>query len=122
MSDKYLKIKTSVEQAVLDYVPRITCICGSTRFIEEMAMIAWEFEKRGVIALGPHLLPKWPGIGAHHQAEREGVQEILDTVHLRKIAMADLLYVANVDGYIGDRTKEELTTAKKMGKKTMFFY
>lgn len=96
---------------------RIVCICGSTRFIGEMAVQTWEFEKRGVIALGPHLLPQWyEGVQEHHQAEAEGVAHIIDELHLRKIDMADEVFVVNVNGYIGERTAAEIAYAKEHGK------
>ena len=95
----------------------IVCISGSTRFIENIAVAAWEFEKRGILALGMHLLPAWyEGVSAHHQGEAEGVAETLDALHLRKIEMCDRLFVVNVSGYIGDSTRREIEYAKKLGK------
>lgn len=97
--------------------PRIVCICGSTRFIELMAAKAWEFEKQGIMALSPHLLPAWySGVKADHQAEAEGVADILDELHLKKIDMADSVFVVNVGGYIGERTRAEIAYAFKQGK------
>ena len=37
--------------------PKIITLCGSTRFIETFAVMAWELEKQGAIVLGLHLLP-----------------------------------------------------------------
>jgi hypothetical protein len=96
---------------------RIVCISGSTRFLDQMAVAAWELEKKGVIAIGPHLLPmSYPGVRASHQAEAEGVRAVLDELHLRKIDLADLVYVVNVGGYIGESTRKELKYARKVGK------
>jgi hypothetical protein len=94
----------------------IVCISGSTRFVDRMAVAAWEFEKRGEIALGCHLLPAWYGAEAHHQAEKEGVAESMDKLHLRKIDLADRLFVVNVDGYIGESTRREIAYATSLGK------
>jgi hypothetical protein len=96
--------------------PKIVCICGSTRFVDVMAVWAWDEEKKGHIALACHLLPHWYGAQAHHQAEEEGVAEILDALHLRKIDMADEVLVCNLDGYVGDRTRIETEYAMRKGK------
>jgi hypothetical protein len=100
--------------------PEIVCISGSTRFIEKMAIAAWEFEKQGVIALGCHLLPNWYMPHKHHGAEAEGCAEIMDELHLRKIDMADYLYVVDVGGYIGDSTRREIEYAKSLGKSIVY--
>ena len=44
-------------------------------------------------------------------------KEMLDDMHKRKIDMADEIFVVNVDGYIGESTKSEITYAKETGKK-----
>lgn len=104
--------------------PEIVCLCGSSRFIEQFAVIGWEFEKAGKIVLGLHLLPwsycqkfdtKGKGF-VDHIAEAEGVAEKMDELHLRKIDLADNVFVLNIDGYIGDSTRREIAYAKKTGK------
>jgi hypothetical protein len=84
--------------------------------VERAAVVAWEFEKRGKIALGMHLLPKWYADKEHHLAEHEGVAEILDQLHLQKILMADEVFVVNVGGYIGSRTIVEIKFAEEHNK------
>lgn len=97
--------------------PKMVCISGSTRFLDEMAVAAWEMEKQGILVVGPHLLPaSYPGIKPSHQAEEEGVREILDELHLRKIDLADEVHVVNVNGYIGESTRNELRYAVRSGK------
>lgn len=97
--------------------PKIVCICGSTRFLDQMAIAAWEMEKQGILVVGPHLLPaSYPGVKASHQAEAEGVRAILDELHLRKIDLCDQVYVVNVNGYIGESTRNELEYARRIGK------
>ena len=46
----------------------------------------------------------------------EGTKEMLDQMHLRKIDMADEIYVINVGGYIGESTRREIEYAKKNGR------
>lgn len=96
--------------------PKIVCLSGSTRFIETMAVCAWNLEKQGIITLGCILLPSWYGAEAHHQAEKEGVAEILDALHFHKIEIADELFVANAGGYIGEQTRKEIEYAKSLRK------
>lgn len=97
--------------------PKVICLCGSSRFVAEMAVFAWELEKRGVIALGMHLLPRWyEGLSNDHQAEAEGVAEQMDELHKRKIDLADEILVMNVGGYIGTSTRSEIAYAHAHGK------
>ena len=106
--------------------PHIVTLCGSSRFCAEMAVLAWEFEKGGRIALGLHLLPQsyceQKGMKPdtegkiHHIGEQEGVEDDMDMLHLRKIEMADSVYIVNVDGYIGESTKREIAYAERLGK------
>lgn len=96
--------------------PLVICFCGSTRFIEHMAVLAWEQEKLGRITLGPNLLPAGYDAPPSHAAEAEGVKEILDRTHLRKIDMADQVTVINIGGYIGDSTAAEIAYAEATGK------
>lgn len=108
--------------------PAVVVLCGSSRFIDQMAILGWELEKNeGVIVLGLHLLPQWyisvlDDMGRqitcqdHHQAEAEEVAGHMDELHLRKIDMADRVLVVNVDGYIGDSTRAEIEYATEAGK------
>jgi hypothetical protein len=107
--------------SVKGFNTKIVCISGSTRFLDTMAIAAWEMEKQGVLVIGPHLLPaSYPGIKPSHQAEVEGVRETLDELHLRKIDLCDEVYVVNVGGYIGESTTNELKYARKVGKPIRF--
>jgi hypothetical protein len=100
--------------------PRIICISGSTRFIDQIALVAWDFEKGGDIAIGPHLLPRSAEIGDSHQAEKEGVKDVLDRLHLAKIDLCDQVFVVNPGGYIGDSTAAEIAYAQETGKPVAF--
>jgi hypothetical protein len=101
--------------------PQIVCICGSSRFVDIAAVRMWELEKAGMIAIGMHLLPRWyDPESEHHQAEREGVAAILDELHLRKIDIADGIYVVNPCGYIGERTRFEINYAREQGKPVLY--
>ena len=96
--------------------PKIICLCGSSRFCSEMAVIAWEFEKEGYITLGLHLLPADYTPAESHLAEVEGVAQKMDELHLRKIDLADEVFVVNIGGYIGESTSREIQYAQDNGK------
>ena len=45
---------------------------------------------------------------------------MLDDMHLRKIDLADEIFVINVGGYIGERTRREIIYAEETGKKVNY--
>lgn len=110
------------KQTLVFEVPRptIVCLCGSTRFIEQMAIKAWELEKEGNIVLSCHLLPKWYCDAPDHFAEVEGVAKQMDQLHMRKIDLADEVLFLNVGGYLGESSRNELQYARDKGKVIRF--
>jgi len=100
------------------------CLCGSSRFVDIMAVCQWFIERdEGAIGMGLHLLPYWyckdaiPG----HLAEHEGCADKMNELHLRKIDLADEIFVVNFNDYIGDSTRNEIEYAKKTGKPVRWF-
>jgi hypothetical protein len=98
--------------------PKIIVLCGSSRFVQEMAVCAWLIERdEKAIVMGLHMLPMWyENCPADHLAEHECVAEAMDTLHLRKIDLAEEIFVVNCGGYIGDSTKREIKYAAEHGK------
>ena len=98
--------------------PKVIVLCGSSRFVDVMAVCAWLLEKKEkAIAMGLHLLPIWYSSESipDHLAEHEGVADEMDTLHLRKIDRADEIFVVNRGHYIGDSTRNEVGYAIKRG-------
>ncbi len=98
-------------------VPKIITVCGSSRFIEIMAVVAWLLERdEGAITMGLHLLPWWYCVDdiPDHLAEHEGCSDELDELHLKKIEISDEVYVVDQDGYIGDSTRREIAHAENL--------
>lgn len=96
---------------------KIVCFCGSTKFAQTFMIERWKLEKKGIITLGINILPNGYFEGEnHHGAEQEGVKEILDELHKRKIDICDEVIILNVDGYIGESTRSELEYAKSINK------
>jgi len=89
-----------------------------------MAVCAWLIERdEKAIAMGLHLLPEWycqENI-PDHLAEHESVADQMDELHLRKIDLADEIFVVNCKDYIGDSTKREIKYAQNNNKKIRFF-
>ena len=94
--------------------PAIACLCGSTRFMETFFEVGWGLTLLGKIVLSV-------GVCKHakdHGAEALGPDVVakLDELHLRKIDLADEVWVLNVGGYIGESTAREIAYAIETGK------
>jgi hypothetical protein len=98
---------------------RVICLCGSTRFTDQMLVKQWELTKSGNIVLSWCALPEWYFKGAH-VGDAEGVKEIVDEVHKRKIDLSDEVFVLNIGGYIGDSTRSEIDYAIAHNKPVVY--
>ena len=87
---------------------KVVTLCGSTRFKEQYM----EVQKRLTVGLFGH--------SGDEEVWKPGTKEMLDDMHLRKIDMADEIFVINVGGYIGESTKREIAYAEKTGKKVNY--
>ena len=56
------------------------------------------------------------GHSGDNEVWNDGVKEMLDDMHKRKIDMADGIFVINVGGYIGSSTRSEIQYAQEHGK------
>lgn len=87
------------------------CLCGSTRFKDKFFEVAKDLTMKGCIVTMPMVF-------MHSGDEINSIEKnFLDEVHKAKIADADLIYIINVDGYIGDSTRNEINWAAELGKK-----
>lgn len=100
---------------MVDIYPVIT-LCGSTRFREQYLEAQKRLTLAGNIVISVGLF----GHSGDDEVWAEGTKEMLDNMHLRKIDMADAIYVINVGGYIGESTKREIEYAKKNGKQILY--
>lgn len=87
--------------------PEIVCICGSTRFADEMRTANRDLTFAGVIVVAP---------GEADEAITDEQKTALAALHLRKIDLADRVLIVNPDGYIGESTRREITYAHATGK------
>lgn len=90
-------------------------ICGSMKFSEEMKKIAFQLESiRGYNVLQC----------TYNDLNIEITSNMFDNLeqaHFRKIDMSDMIYVVDVDGYIGNSVKKEIEYAKKHQKEIIFY-
>lgn len=91
--------------------PEIVCICGSTRFVDEMREANRELTFAGVIVLAP---------GEAGGPVTDEQKTVLDDLHLRKIDLADRVLVVNPGGYVGESTSREIAYARATGKPVSF--
>lgn len=92
--------------------PKIICLCGSTRFVNTWVAEYQRLSEEGNIVLTVARMPPSPSL----QYENPELKAKLDELHLRKIDLADEVFVLNVGGYVGSSTKAEIAYAESMGK------
>lgn len=91
---------------------KVVTLCGSTRFKDTFMEIQKRLTLQGYIVISVGLF----GHAGDEEVWTEGIKEMLDDMHKRKIDMADEIFVINVDGYIGYSTRSEIEYARKTGK------
>lgn len=91
---------------------KIITLCGSTRFKDQFIEAQKRLTLEGNIVISVGLF----GHSGDKEVWTEGIKEMLDDMHKRKIDMADEIFVINVGGYIGSSTRSEIEYAKSTGK------
>ena len=95
---------------------KVITLCGSTRFKNEFMETQKRLTLEGNIIISVGLF----GHSGDNEVWTEGIKEMLDDMHLRKIDLADEIFVVNVGGYIGSSTKREIEYAEKTGKRVRY--
>lgn len=120
VDDAFPELRERVDHelaGLLRTMPKIVCLCGSTRFYKEFQRANYEETMAGNIVLSV-------GFYMHVAEEAHGEtwgctpeQKIaLDALHFRKIDLADEVLVINVGGYVGESTRNEITYAMSLRK------
>jgi hypothetical protein len=91
---------------------KVITLCGSTRFKDEFMEVQKRLSLAGNIVISVGLF----GHSGDHEVWDDGVKEMLDDMHKRKIDMSDGIYVINVGGYIGSSTRTEIAYARAHSK------
>ena len=95
---------------------KVVTLCGSTRFKEQFLEVQKQLTLEGCIVISVGMF----GHAGDEEVWKPGVKEMLDDMHLRKIDMADEIFVINVGGYIGESTRREIAYAKQTGKRVNY--
>jgi len=95
---------------------KIITLCGSTRFKDEYIEAQKRLTLEGNIVISVGLF----GHSGDNEVYTENKKEMLDDMHLRKIDLADEIFVINPGKYIGESTSREIEYARKTGKKITF--
>jgi hypothetical protein len=98
-----------------DNPPSIICLCGSTKFKSEFLSASRAFTLAGHIVVMPGVFGHTDGGFVNPETKKK-----LDELHRKKIDIADVVYVVNVNGYIGQSTKAEIEYAESLGKQIRY--
>lgn len=93
---------------------KVITICGSLRYSKEMMKIAEELE----LKYGYAVIQCVYNVDGQKYDGRD--VSILDKIHRKKIDISDAIYVVNIDGYIGNSTKNEIEYAKRNCKEIIY--
>ena len=105
-------------------IPHVVVICGSTRFMAEMAQADLRETEAGRIVVKPGFDMKSPHGLTFDPAEADSDARIqalrmrLGELHRAKIRLADEVLV--VGDHIGDSTRAEIAYARSLGKPVRF--
>lgn len=91
---------------------KIVTLCGSTKFRDEFIAEQKRLTLEGHIVISVGLF----GHSGDNEVWSENTKEMLDDMHLRKIDLADEIFVINKGGYIGKSTANEIEYAGRTGK------
>ena len=95
---------------------RSVVLCGSRRFKPEMRKFGASLKKLGVVVYEPYLhsgQDEWRSLSDDY---KKFVALGLTHDHFYKIKMADVVYIFNKDGYMGNSSTLELGYSVALGK------
>lgn len=95
---------------------KVVTLCGSTKFKEQYLEAQKRLTLEGNIVISVGLF----GHSGDDEVWTEGTKAMLDDMHLRKIDMADEVFVINLGGYIGSSTRNEIKYAIDHGKEVRY--
>lgn len=91
-------------------------LCGSRRFKPEMRAFGKKLKAAGIVVYEPYLhsgQDEWANLS---QQYRNFIALGLTHDHFYKIKMADVVFIFNKDGYVGNSTTLEIGYAMALGK------
>lgn len=93
----------------------IITLCGSSKFKDEFLKVQKELSLKGYLVLSLGLF------GHSGDDEAWTKKGLLDKVYKQRIDISSSIFVIDVDGYVGESTKNEIEYAINRGK-TIYFY
>lgn len=87
----------------------IRCLIGSTRYRNEFESAAKAFSARGEVVLAPHIYASTDGLSKNDS-------DLLHEMNLKRIEMADMVFVINPNNRIPDHVHEEIAYAESLGR------
>ena len=99
----------------MDKKYKVITLCGSIKFKEEFLKMQEKLTLNGNIVLTPNFFQS-----IKKEEINEQTKKMLDEMHRQKIDMSDVIYVINVNGYIGESTKNEIEYAKSKNKEILY--
>jgi len=101
-------------------MPKIICLCGSTKFKDLFLKHQKRLTLQGIIVLS---------VGLFGHADNEfntvitpEIKIMLDQLHLRKIDLADEVHIICPGNYIGESTSKEITYAMEHNRPITMVY
>lgn len=88
---------------------KIITICGSYKYKSKMISVYQQLTDLGYIVL-------FPAMGCESHDKKWYLE-----LHTEKIAMSDAIFVVDVDCYVGESTKYEMSKADELGKEIIFY-
>lgn len=86
-------------------------LCGSTKFKQAFEIINKQLSLEGYVVYSVAFFAH-----ADDVELTSDQKEMLDNVHKQKIENSDAILVINIDGYIGDSTRNEIEYAQSLNK------
>lgn len=93
------------------------CLIGSTRFVKDFRRLEEDLSMKGYIVLSPLVYSQFgnnPKCGKHEK-------EILDFVQKEKIRQSDIVFVVDVNQYVGESTKNQIEYAELLNKPLLYY-
>lgn len=94
---------------------KVITICGSLKFEKDIKYWAEKLTLEGNCVLSI-TYPVNADLSVYTPEQRKSFAE----AHLKRIDLADAIFVVNKNGYVGDSTKKEIEYVKARGKEVIF--
>ena len=107
----------------MDKKYKVITLCGSIKFKEIFFKMQEKLTLNGNIVLTPNFFQSIKKEKINEQTKKtlDGkTKKMLDEMHKQKIDMSDAIFVINVNGYIGESTKNEIEYAKSKNKEILY--